>query len=180
MIKRTLLAGVATLTAVFGFPAAGQNPESKKIPEGNAAQRFELAKTIYLRTLDREVQRLLAPPAAAAAGPDSGVFAHIDGRLVERLADWSKRWLAAESEASPDDRAARLKAAQGHLDRMRELDDVEFLREPLKIGKGVRFKDDLGLRFERSFIEQFRDFSDAAHFFRLEAESLLAREKPAK
>jgi hypothetical protein len=35
-------------------------------------------------------------------------------------------------------------------------------------------KDELG------FVEQFRESSDAAHFFRLGAESRLAREKSAK
>jgi hypothetical protein len=33
---------------------------------------------------------------------------------------------------------------------------------------------------DTGFVEQFRESSDAAHFFRLEAESWLAREKAAK
>jgi hypothetical protein len=173
MLRRTISAGVVIVLLGTALAASGQAPEPKPAAgnDPTAVQRAELAKAIYVRTLDREVQRLLAPAAGANdPKPDAPT---LDGRLAERLAAWSRRWMEAERAVAAADAAARLKAVQGHVDRMRGLDDAEFLREPLKIAKEKVVKD-------AGFVEQFRDFSDAAHYFRLEAESWLATEKAAK
>ena len=150
-------------------------------PNPAARERVELAKKVYRERIGDALERLVAPLDSPVDPSGERKNPLLNEEMVEELHKWSVRWMEAEIDASAGP-AGRVTAAQSHLDRMmavesgnmasKELPDHELVKGSEKNGN---FSGRDALRVEHPY--QARRYFDVAHYFRLEAEARVAREK---
>lgn len=124
-------------------------PEPPRKPDPLAKQRAEIAKNVYERLLEE----LKNPPAGDIALEQTKL-----NRWIERMADWSNRWMEAEAQAA-ERKADEIRAIESHIARMKSWEDQ--FRE---VARG-------------DAVELDPTVLDMLTYDRLEAESLLARVK---
>lgn len=110
--------------------------------------------------------KLLSPPSGDQLASHSGVEKVLDGPRAERFYTWSRRWMEAEKDRSSK-RSDQIAAVQAHLDRMRRLEEGGIIR-------------DLAKRANTTFGNVSLppgEFRTSLEFYRLEAESWLAKAK---
>jgi len=118
----------------FGNPSAayGQGRYTPyPVKDPTAAERAVVAGRVYWTTLDRWVQRAMAPPGPGGGPPEEDAL--FSPELAERLGQWSLRWQEAEDNAAKS-LAGRYQALSNHLGRMSALEDGRFWREAVKPG----------------------------------------------
>lgn len=167
MSKRsTFLVATLFVAGALAISAKDESPP----PDPSAKARMELAGRIYNEEYDRAVQSAVAPPAAA--GEPNQTF---DPALAEQLNLWSRRWMDARRDDARD-RAGRVAAAKAHLDRVRKLEGGGILKDAIRNLQGENKKE---FKLDDEALEMFKLKPFLAHmqFFRLEAESILAKEE---
>jgi hypothetical protein len=125
-------------------------PEAARKPDPLAKQRLEIAKKVY----DRLQEELKNPPANGIPLQEMRF-----GVWIERIVDWSGRWMRAERQAA-ETRAAEIQAIQAHIARLKSWEDQ--LQELIRAAV-------LGWSSP--------NLIDRLSYERLEAESLLAQVK---
>lgn len=135
-----------------------------------AKARLEIAREAYRELYARDLQALVAPPVKAG---ENRVEEFLNGRKAEEYYQWSRRCMEAERDLKPGDEGNRA-ALKGHLDRMKSLEEGELFKDWFKeIGEQV--PDNM-----TDVISSVPTFAKPLKFFRLEAESWLAKATKAK
>ena len=164
-IRRFVCLGCAALMLGSHGGRADETP-SKSDP--TARERLQLAREIYQELADQTVQELMAPPDPNL-NPEEGFASILSAGRADEFYQWSRRWLEAERDASPDE-AAAVAALKGHLARMRSLERGQLLKDWMKtIGQPIT--DEKAAEDAKSL----KVFTRRLTFYRLEAESWLSK-----
>lgn len=115
------LAVMAIAALTFPTPA---HPEPPKDAPTNAEARIRIARAKYERLLEDAANHFEAPPIGADGRDEPSHL--LDEPGAELFHSWSRRRMEAELEAAAD-KAGRLAAIRAHRDRMRELETGQAL-----------------------------------------------------
>jgi hypothetical protein len=158
--------------------------KSEDGPEAVAPERIALAKRIYHDKILSGLNRRIAPPTSSSVQIEDPLLTET---MAEDLYQWSVRWMEAEIHAA-NDRVGRVVAVQGHLDRMKSLEQGRMVRKELADHPLVKELDESKTSFvdvdmdelrkhRDQMSETMRMYMEVTRYFRLEAEARLAKEK---
>jgi hypothetical protein len=139
-----------------------------------AEQRVALARQKYEGLFRKTSDDLLDPPVGEQGQLK---FASVlSDERAESFGRWSVRWMDAERDSASNDATAIRAAVRAHKDRMLDLENGGVLRQWLE-------KRIVPAPTREHYAETMKEapaFTDAIRFFRLEAESLVAKASKAR